>query len=125
MVALKTAAVNVAILLMFVNASAGVVVASGTAADLGVTPSVGGDNAVQDANDAAKNIEISGGFASTLYVLYTSVTGPVRMIVGLVFGGPIMLASIGVPGWLLDFIFAPQYIVVGGAIIYTLTQRRL
>lgn len=125
MVALKDIAINTTVLLLFVNASAGVVVAAGTAADLGVTPSVGGDQAINNANTEVQQIEASGGFAATLYGLYTSVTGPVKAVVGLVGGGPIILASVGVPGWLLDFIFVPQYIVVGGAIIYTLTQRQL
>lgn len=125
MVALKDIAINVTVFLMFVNAAAGLTVASGTAQDLGVTPTVGGDQAIQDGNTAMQNIEPSGGFASTLFALYTSVTGPVKAVVGLIGGGPIILASIGVPGWLLDFLFVPQYLVVGGAIIYTLTQRAL
>lgn len=125
MVALKDIAINTTVFLMFVNAAAGLTVASGTAADLGVTPSVSGDQSINDANSEVQNIKISGGFASTLYGLYTSVTGPVRAVVGIVGGGPIILASVGVPGWLLDFVFVPQYIVIGGAIIYTLTQRAL
>lgn len=125
MVALKDIAINVTVFLMFVNAAAGLTVASGTAGDLGVTPTVGGDQAIQEGNDAMQNIEPSGGFASTLFALYTSVTGPVKAVVGLIGGGPIILASIGVPGWLLDFVFVPQYLIVGGAVIYTLTQRSL
>lgn len=125
MAALKDIAINTTVFLMFVNAAAGVTVASGTAADLGVTPTVGGDQSIDDANTAMQNIEVTGGFASTLYALYTSVTGPVRAVVGLIGGGPIILASVGIPGWLLDFVFVPQYLVVGGAIIYTLTQRAL
>ena len=125
MVALKDIAINVAVFLLFVNGAAGVMVASGTAADMGVTPSISGDETVADANNAVKTIRVSGGFASTLYALYTSVTGPVKALLGLVFGGPIILASIGIPGWLLNFVFLPQYFVVGGTVIYTLTQRML
>jgi hypothetical protein len=125
MVALKDIAINTTVFLMFVNASAGVMVASGTAADMGVAPSIGGDEAISDANTQMQEIEASGGFASTLYGLYTSVTGPVQAVVGLIGGGPIILASVGVPNWLLQFIFVPQYLVVGGAIIYTLTSRAL
>lgn len=125
MVALKDIAINTTVFLMFVNAAAGLTVASGTAADLGVTPSVSGDTSIDNANNAVQDIEVSGGFAATLYGLYTSVTGPVQAVVGLIGGGPIILASVGVPGWLLDFVFVPQYLVVGGAIIYTLTQRAL
>lgn len=125
MVALKDIAINVAVFLLFVNGAAGMMVASGTAADMGVTPSISGDQTVNDANSAVQNIRVSGGFASTLYALYTSVTGPVKAFLGLIFGGPIILASIGIPGWLLNFVFLPQYLVVGGTVIYTLTQRAL
>jgi len=125
MPALKDIAVNVAVFLLFVNGAAGVLTASGTAADLGVTPNIAGDNSIQDANDATSNIQAGGGFGQTLYGLYNSVTGPVKAIVGLVFGGPIILASVGIPSWLLTFTFLPQYFVVGGAVIYSLTQRTL
>lgn len=125
MVALKDIAVNTAVFLLFVNGAAGLMVASGTANDLGVNPSVSGDQAINDANSELKNVKVSGGLASTLYALYTSVTGPVKAFVGLIFGGPIILASIGVPGWILDFVFLPQYVVVGGTVIYALTQRAL
>lgn len=125
MVALKDIAINVAVFLMFINGAAGVLTASGTAADLGVTPAVGGDTEVQQANDAMSSIEAGGGFGQTLYGLYNSVTGPTKAAVGLVFGGPIILASIGIPSWLLNFVFLPQYFVVGGTIIYVLTQRAL
>lgn len=122
---LKNIAVNVAVFLMFINASSGVLVASGTAADMGINPAISGDQAVGNANSATQSIEVSGGFASTLFALYTSVTGPAKAIVGLVFGGPIILGSVGIPGWLLTFVFVPQYVVVGGAIIYVLAGRVL
>lgn len=125
MVALKDIAINVAVFLLFINGAAGVLTASGTAADLGVTPSVSGDTEISQSNDAMGKIKAGGGFGQTLYGLYNSVTGPTKAAVGLVFGGPIILASIGIPSWLLNFVFLPQYFVVGGTIIYTLTQRAL
>jgi len=125
MAALKDIAVNTAVFLMFINGAAGMLVASGTATDMGVQPSVSGDQSVSDANDAMEDIKVGGGFASTLYGLYNSLTGPVKAFVGIIFGGPIILASVGVPTWLLDFMFIPQYLVVGGTVIYALTQRAL
>lgn len=125
MVELKTVAINVTVLLMFLNAAPGVLVASGTAADLGITPSVSGDQAIGDANENVRNVEASGGFGDTLFGLYTTVTGPIRAVMGVVLGGPIMLISAGVPGWLVDFIFVPQYLIVGGTIIYVLAGRLL
>lgn len=125
MVALKDIAVNTAVFLLFVNGAAGLMVASGTAADLGVNPSVSGDQAINDANTELGDVEPGGGFASTLYALYNSMVGPVKAFVGLIFGGPLILASVGVPSWILNFVFLPQYAVVGATIIYVLTQRAL
>jgi len=125
MVELKTIAINVTVLLMFLNAAPGVLVASGTAADLGITPSVGGDEAINEANENIRNVEASGGFGDTLFGLYTTVTGPIRAVLGIVAGGPIMLISAGVPGFIVDFIFVPQYLIVGATIIYVLAGRLL
>lgn len=122
---LKAVAINTTIILMFLNAGPGMLVASGVANDMGITPAVSGDQAIGDANTAMQNVEVSGGFASTLFAVYTSVTGPVRAVMGILFGGPIMLISAGVPGWLVDFMFAPQYVIVGGTIIFVLSGRRL
>lgn len=125
MVELKSVAINVTVLLMFLNGAPGVMVASGTAADLGIVPDVSGDGAIDDANENIRNVEASGGFGDTLFGLYTTVTGPVRAVLGIVAGGPIMLVSAGVPGFIVDFIFLPQYLVVGGTIIYVLAGRLL
>lgn len=122
---LKDAAVTIAIFLIFLNAVPNLLIASGFAEDAGFDPSISGDNNVGEAQDEMRNIEPSGGFAGTLFQLYTSVTGPVKVFLEIVAGGPLMLASIGVPSWILDFIFAPQYFVIGGAIIYSLSGRLL
>lgn len=125
MVELKTVAINVTVLLMFLNGAPNLLVASGAAADLGIDPSVSGDEHVDEANEAMSNIEPSGGFSDTLFQLYNSVTGPVKAMLGLIFGGYMMLVSVGIPGWLASFIFLPQYLVVGGTIIYVLAGRLL
>lgn len=122
---LKAVAINVTVLLMFLNAGPNMLVASGVAEDMGIAPTVSGDQPIEDANTAMQNVEVSGGFASTLFALYTSVTGPVRAVMGILFGGPIMLISAGVPGWLVSFMFAPQYLIVGATIIFVLSGRRL
>lgn len=124
---LKGMAINLTILLMFLNAAPNLLVASGVAHDWGVTPSVGGGGAVQSANQGMQHINAhsSNGISYTLFSLYQSVTGPVKAVMGIIFGGPIMLASLGIPGWIISFLFVPQYLVVGGTIIYMLARRRL
>lgn len=123
--ALKDVAIFVVIFLLFLNAVPSLLLASGVAEDMGIDPSISGGDAIGEANSELRNIEPSGGFAGTLFQLYTSVTGPIKILLEVVVGGPLMFISLGVPGWLVDFVFAPQYVVVGGAIIYSLSGRRL
>jgi len=125
MVELKTIAINTTILLMFLNAGPGLLIASGVAEDMGIDPAVSGSDSIDAANQDVRDIQASGGFGDTLFSLYTTVTGPLRAVMGIVLAGPLMLISAGVPGWLVDFIFVPQYLIVGGTIIYVLAGRRL
>jgi len=123
--ALKDVAVFVTIFLLFLNGVPNLMVASGLSDDLGFTPSVAQSDDAQAANQAMSNVEPSGGFAATLFQLYTSVTGPVRALMGLLFGAELMLISVGVPVWLVSFIAAPKAILAGSAIIYVLAGRAL
>lgn len=125
MAELKTVAINVTVLLMFINGAPNLLLASGVADDMGIDPSVQGDETIAGANQAMSNIEPSGGFAGTLFQLYNSVTGPVKAMMEILFGGWLILTSVGLPSWLTSFIFIPQYLVVGGTIIYVLAGRLL
>lgn len=125
MVELKTVAINTTILLMFLNAGPALLSASGVAEDLGINPSISGDQTVEEANEDIRSVEPTGGFAGTLFQLYNSVTQPVKTVLNIVTAGPTMLISVGVPAWLVGFIFVPQYMIVGGTIIYVLAGRLL
>jgi hypothetical protein len=125
MVDLKTVAINTTILLIFLNAGPALLVSSGVAADMGIDPSVSGDEPINQANEGMSNIEASGGSLDTLFTLYQSVTSPVRTVTDVVFAGPSMLISAGLPDWVVGFVFAPMYLITGGAIIYVLAGRLL
>jgi len=125
MAELKAVAINVTVLLMFLNGAPNLLIASGVAEDLGIDPSVQGGEDIAAANDAMSNIQASGGLGQTLFQLYTSVTGPVQSVLGILFGGWIMLSSIGIPSWLTTFLFVPQYLIMGGTTIYVLAGRVL
>jgi len=99
-------------------------VASGVSEDIGVDVSVGGNDDVAEANEAASNISPSGGFGDTLFTLYTSLGGTMQAILGLLIGGELMFLSLGIPDWLVVFIFTPKYIIIGAALIYVLAGRR-
>ncbi|MGK7297342.1 MAG: hypothetical protein ACNS61_16215 [Candidatus Wenzhouxiangella sp. M2_3B_020] len=123
--ALKDKAVLIIVFLVFLQAVPSVLFASGVAADMGIDPQVSGSGNVDDARDAASNVEVSGGFAQTLFALYASVTGPVKTILGILFGAELMFISLGVPSWMVAFVFAPKFLVGFGAIVYTLAGRLL
>jgi len=122
---LKAIAITTVILLMFMNATPALLVQSGVAEDMGIEPTVGGGDTIDEANEDMSAIEPSGGLAPTLFQLYTSVTSPVRSVMSIAFAGPSMLMNLGVPSWLVGFMFAPLYLITGGTLIYVLTGRRL
>jgi len=123
--ALKNKAISLVVFMFFLNAVPGLMVASGISADMGVTPSVSGGNNIDDANEAAQSFEPSGGFGSTLFSLYTSAGGFGQTILGVLIGGELMFMSLGVPGWLIGFMFAPKYLLVFGGLIYIVVGRRM
>jgi len=125
MVELKTVAINTTILLMFLNAGPAMLSASGVADDMGISPSISGDQQVEQANQNMSQIEAEGGFGATLFTLYQTVTSPIEAVLNIVFAGPAMLMNAGVPGWVVTFVFIPQYLIVGGTIIYVLAGRLL
>lgn len=122
---LKTVAIGMAVFLMFFNAAPALMIQSGVAADWGVQPNIGGDEYIEEANEDMSEVEPSGGFASTLFQLYNSAAGTVEALFSIIIGGPLMLSSIGIPNYIIGFVFVPQYIVVGSAMIYVLAGRLL
>lgn len=112
------------VFLFFLNAAAGLLVASGWAGDAGIQPQPGGDTAIEQANSSAAAVQASGGLGQTLYGLFISVSGTFRSIIGAVTAGPVMLANLGVPGWLVGFVFAPMYLFIGIDMMFMLTGRR-
>jgi len=115
---------RIVIFLVFLNAAAAALVASGAAADMGIAPNPGGDQALAEANQSVAQVSPGGGPVDTLFGLYSSVADTLSNVFGAVFAGPAMIAALGVPTWITAFVFAPMYLLVGIDIIYILTQRR-
>jgi hypothetical protein len=111
------------VFLVFLNAAAGVLTASGAAADMGVAPTPGGGEQVEQANNSAAQVSPGSGVGETLFALYVTATQTVVDIFGLIFAGPTMLSNLGLPTWLVGFVFAPAYIIAGADIIFVLIGR--
>lgn len=114
---------RVVIFLLFLNAGAVAIGQAGVAADMGISPVVGGDDAINQANQSASDISAGGGFAGTLFGLFTSAAGTMIDVFAVAFAGPTMLSNLGVPGWMVGFVFTPLYLLVGIDVIYVLTGR--
>jgi hypothetical protein len=117
---------NIVLALILLNAAASVGVASGVFADWGIQPDVGGDQLVNETNREAENLSPAGGGGLDLLKLFTQSAQSLRKWAALMlFGGPLMLSNMGIPGWLVGFVFAPAYLIVGADVYYALTGRRV
>ena len=116
---------NIAIALFFLNAAAAVLVASGVAADWGIQPQAGGDEAIDSANETANNLNPGQGSDQNLGGLFLDAGRTLKDVFGVVFAAPGMLHNLGVPMWLTTFIFAPMYLVVAMDMYYAFTGRRI
>lgn len=113
---------RVAIFLLILSSSATAFEASGVAEDWGVEPETGMSDQIAELEAAMAQINPSN-LGSTLFGMYTSVTKVIQIVFNFVLYGPIMFMNLGVPGWLVSLVFAPQYLFVGADIAYTLTGR--
>ena len=117
---------QIVVYLILMNATAGVLAASGVAADLGIGAQPGGGEQVGFVNDKASpdNINPGGGAGGTLFGLFTSVGATLKQVfVMATVGGPMMLSNLGVPVWLVTFIFAPVYLIAGADLLYVYSGR--
>lgn len=115
--------IQIVIFLVLLNASAGLITASGLGAALDVNPEIGGDEAVGDAQQEAEQVEPSQGRLDTLFSLFTSTAGTMASIFKLIFYGPVMLQNLGVPAFITTFVFGAAGIVVAADVIHYLAGR--
>lgn len=113
------------VFLVMLHAAAGLLSASGVAADMGVLPDPGGDEKIETAASDAKSVEAEGGIADTLFALYNSVTKSIMGVLNAAFALEIMLHNLGIPMYVTVFLAAPVPIIVGFDIMYALTGRSM
>lgn len=114
---------KVLVFMIFLNASATVVQASGLAADMEISPKPGETDKLENAQNASESVDATSGFGSTLFGIYAEGGTIAQAFVGALAGGPIMLAGLGIPSWLLTFVFAPAYVISAIDIYYALSGR--
>jgi hypothetical protein len=117
---------NIVMFLVLMNATALFLTASGVGADLGIAPQTGGGQGVESVNSALNpdNVNPGGGAGGTLFGLFTSAATIFKDVaVMATVGGPLMLANLGVPAFVVTFVFAPMYLIVGADALYLYTGR--
>jgi hypothetical protein len=115
-----------AVFLVMLNASAGFITASGIGAALDINPSPGGGQTIEQANQSVggTNFNSGGSDFPTLIKAFISAAGAFVEVIKIVtIGGPLMLANLGWPNWLIGFLFAPWYLVSGLDLLYIVTGR--
>lgn len=115
--------VNLVIILFLLNASAGLMVASGYAEDIGISLTPGADEELNTAEDTAQNVSAGSSIGQTLFGLLAAAAKTANTIFTVIFIAPIMFQNLGVPTWITTFVFAPMYIIVGIDILQILTGR--
>lgn len=103
----------IVLFLLFFNGGAVMLQASGAADYLGVTPATGGGERLDDVSDELNSYETGNGGGSTLFGLYNTLSQPLEAAFNAIFPGAQMLKNVGVPGYLVTFLFTGLAVVPG------------
>jgi len=115
--------VNIAVILFLLNASAGLMVASGFAEDVGVDLDPGADDELEAVNSSSQNVSTGSSIGQTLFGTIAEAAKTAQTIFSIIFIAPIMFQNLGVPSFITAFVFAPMYIYVSVDILNVLTGR--
>lgn len=111
--------------LILTSAFANALAASGFNDATGLDPEPGGEQHIEDTNETAASISGQNSGGGTLFGLFGAIASVFNNIVGIVFAGPLMLYNIGVPEWILNFVFSVAAVLVGADVIYVWTGRSI
>lgn len=114
----------IVIFLVMFHASGAYMATSGFAEAAGVDIRPSGGDAVEAANQtAAEEMDPESGIADNLFGMFTSLGGTLESIFAVLFAGPLMLMSVGVPGEAMTFLYSVATILVAFDLYYALTGR--
>lgn len=113
----------IVVFFIYFTAAANVLETVGLTGAMGITTGVTASERLADAQTAAAQVTAGGGFADSLFGIYTAVTSTMRAVVAGVSAGPRLLMAAGIPEWAVVFLFAPAAVIVGLDIVYYLSGR--
>lgn len=96
------------------NLFAGMMLSSGAAADLGISPDVGGDEAVDEAVQNQQDVTTGTTTGSTLFGMYNVLSNQIGSLFSILFPGLLMLERAGVPNYITQGFFGPLFSVMIG-----------
>ncbi len=103
----------IVIFLICFNGGALLLETSGAADYMGVEPSTGSPEQLEEAKDSAKNFDTGEGSGDTLFGLANSLMNPLETIFNTIFPGGEMLINVGVPAYLVTFCLTALSIIPG------------
>ena len=113
----------ITIFMIYFNAAAVLLEATGVTAAWGVESPTGTTAALDDAIAAMNGIQASGGLADTLFGSFAAAGSLIEAVGRGAVAGPLLFTSAGVPAEITAFLFAPVALIVGRGIIHALTGR--
>lgn len=111
--------------MMFLNSAAIMFESTELTDAMGVEVSLGSTQRLNAAAASAGKIQPSSGLGDTLFAMYGTVTNGVLGIIHGIWAGPEMLVNLGVPSFVVAFLFAPAAVIVAVDIAYMITGRSL
>lgn len=87
-----------AIFALSLNLFSGLLIGTGAAAGLGISPEVGGDSTVEESTSQAESFQSGSPTGSTLFGMYNVIAGVLGTLASPVTALPNMLNTAGVPG---------------------------
>lgn len=112
----------IVIFLVSFNAGAGLLIASGSADYIGVSPDVCTPESVAQAGETTQNVDTGTGGGSTLFGFYNALADPLETAFDAIFPGAAMLKCAGIPQYIVNFAFAGLALVPGFDLILFLRR---
>lgn len=114
---------NILVILVLLNSAAIFVGGLPVSGDLGAQPTVGGDEKIDQATDAGKEIQSDRSSLDQFVGGILAAASTITTMLGVVVAGPTMLVNLGVPTALVTLIAAPLYVYVGLDLLQVLSGR--
>lgn len=115
---------NVLIFLILMNASVGIMDASGLSEDIGVDMNTGVSDALdKSVGKAQSGFDPGTGIGETLFGLFISAFYFVHAIFNTALAAPTLFINLGFPSWFVVPLFVPLYVIVALEALYVATGR--